>query len=69
MSFIYLEWCWHNYILGGILKIILENVIWDILTYTEYRGKNVTTMDILCPQEEGVVVSNIWVSRFGLSFN
>ncbi|KAK8970327.1 hypothetical protein KSP40_PGU012878 [Platanthera guangdongensis] len=32
----------------GMLKIFLENVIRDVITYTEHdRRKNVTTMDVL----------------------
>jgi histone H4 len=32
----------------GVLKIFLENIIWDAVTYTEYtRRKTVTAMDVV----------------------
>ena len=55
MSLIYLEWHECKLYLRWHPQDHLENVIWDTLTYIEYRGKIVTTMDVLYRQE-GVVV-------------
>ncbi|KAG5840138.1 hypothetical protein ANANG_G00214600 [Anguilla anguilla] len=38
----------------GVLKVFLENVIRDAVTYTEHARKTVTAMDVvLCPKASG----------------
>ncbi|KAF2286112.1 hypothetical protein GH714_010459 [Hevea brasiliensis] len=49
----------------GVLKIFLENVIRDAVTYTEHaRRKTVTAMDVVCLDRE-VIVSNLMGSANG----